>query len=160
MEILGYIAAAITVGYTLLRLVKWLIGRHRSKIPEPKSVQLPNRDALVRAIHDVASTAITFLIRTREFNQMKKETPYIIDTGITQAHEDANVAYLAAREKLAQETLVAGHIFQEPISDFTLSIIEQFDRRSELRPEDASGIIDINLKAKDTVKKIDAIVVG
>jgi hypothetical protein len=61
---------------------------------------------------------------------------------------------------LSQEKLVAGYAFREPISDFIVCILEQLEERSNLRPEDSSGIIDINLKAEETVRRIDAILSG
>jgi len=91
---------------------------------------------------------------------MKKESPFLINTEVTQAQEEANAEYVAARAKLAQEKLVAGYAFREPISDFIVCVMEQFDKRSELSPQDMAGVIDINLKAEDTVRRIDAIVSG
>jgi len=121
-------------------------------------VVLSNREVLARAIADVARAAVELLIRKREINQSKEISPYTINTEQTMAEQNARNSYNSAMVVLSQEKLVAGYAFREPISDFIVCILEQLEERSNLRPEDMSGVIDINLKAEETVRRIDAIV--
>ena len=157
----GLLGFAATVFSLVIDGIKGLRRIRQTKNKQSK-VEIPNRDALVRAIAEVASTAITFLVRTREVHQwsltMLSESARPKAYESAHARDDARVAYQAAREKLSQEKLVAGYAFRAPISDFITCIMKHFDEGSELKPKDASGIIDINLKAEETVKQIDAIV--
>lgn len=159
----GILGFAASVFGLLVDGVKWLRKRRRTKT-EPQGAELPNRDALVRAIGEVASTAKTLLVRMREVHMWglapltESSRPRAYESA--HARDSARVAYASARETLDREKLVAGYAFREPISDFVVCVMEQFDTRAELRPEDMSGLIDINMKAEETVKRIDAIICG
>ena len=64
----GLLGFAATVFSLVIDGIKGLRRIRQTKNKQSK-VEIPNRDALVRAIAEVASTAITFLVRTREVQQ-------------------------------------------------------------------------------------------
>lgn len=125
-----------------------------------QKMELPNRDALIRALGNVDQTATELLEWQRNLNQLNEKPPNVVHFDATEARERALSKFGFARDTLYQEKLVAGEAFWEPIESFMACVAQQLEEKSSLPPGDLSGIVDLYIKSKETVIRIDDIILG
>ena len=164
------IPVGILVAYGLLHAnyVRFQALRNRLDAVEQQAhfraqdtrVGISNRDTLVGSIAEVVATAKALLISRRVLSRVGTISPYIVNTEEMQEEQQACDAFSTAKQSLDREKLVAGFPFREPVEDFTICILKQFEETRDFAPEDGAGLMDITLAAEDTVRRIDAIASG
>jgi hypothetical protein len=80
----------------------------RTLLLNKKSIQIPNKNDLIRAIAELKTSAIQYINLKDTMEWWRRERPHNVNVELTSQLEDANIRYNKALEIFESEKLVAG----------------------------------------------------
>jgi len=112
--------------WALIALMTWMPVRRKLRwLPRQLEVELPNREALIRAIASVQHAAIEVINQQDTLNQLKAQSPNIVYTELEMTADEAYATYTQAMKVLDQEQLVAGSAIKQLLNDLKVFISMQ-----------------------------------